>query len=65
MDVTDGAVLKAQRKLGGALLDSSLGLPLLIQVAQQRQACVFNARDTHVKALGNLFDEVSITMLAL
>jgi len=35
------AVLKGPLRLGKGLLESSLALPLLIQVAQQRQACVY------------------------
>lgn len=50
------AVLKGPQRLGRSLLESSLALPLLIQVAQQRQACVFNARDTHLKSLASLYD---------
>ncbi|KAI0776038.1 transcription factor/nuclear export subunit protein 2-domain-containing protein [Trametes elegans] len=55
LDPTD-AVLKGPQRLGKALLDSSLALPLLIQVAQQRQACVFRAPDAHLKSLASLFD---------
>nr|VWP00540.1 Palmitoyltransferase AKR1 (EC (Ankyrin repeat-containing protein AKR1) [Ganoderma boninense] len=43
-------------RLGKALLDSSLALPLLVQVAQQRQSCVFQAPDAHPKSLASLFD---------
>ncbi|KAI0650660.1 transcription factor/nuclear export subunit protein 2-domain-containing protein [Trametes meyenii] len=50
------AVHKGPQRLGKALLDSSLALPLLIQVAQQRQACVFRAPDAHLKSLASLFD---------
>ncbi|KAG6850048.1 hypothetical protein H0H93_001864, partial [Arthromyces matolae] len=50
------AVLKGPWRLGKTLLDSSLALSLLIQVAQQRQACVFKAPDTHLKSLGSLYD---------
>ncbi|KAG6833844.1 hypothetical protein H0H87_011778 [Tephrocybe sp. NHM501043] len=50
------AVLKGPWRLGKALLDSSLALSLLIQVAQQRQACVFKAPDTHLKSLASLYD---------
>jgi THO complex subunit 2 len=53
------AVLKGPQRLGKALLDSSLALPLLIQVAQQRQACVFQAPDAHLKSLASLYDAVS------
>ncbi|KAI9000935.1 transcription factor/nuclear export subunit protein 2-domain-containing protein [Trametes punicea] len=49
-------VLKGPQRLGKALLDSSLALPLLIQVAQQRQACVFQAQDAYLKSLASLFD---------
>ncbi|TFK73010.1 hypothetical protein BDN72DRAFT_791474, partial [Pluteus cervinus] len=49
-------VLKGPQRLGRALLDSSLALPLLIQVAKQRQACVFKAPDAHLKSLASLFD---------
>jgi len=37
----------------------SLGLPLLIQVAQQRQACVFQLLTPHLKSLARLYDAVS------
>ncbi|KAF7978302.1 hypothetical protein HWV62_899 [Athelia sp. TMB] len=50
------AVLKGPQRLGKALLDSSLALPLLIQVAQQRQACVFRAPEAHLKSLASLYD---------
>lgn len=47
-------------RLGKALLDSALALPLLVQVAQQRQSCVFQAPDAHPKSLASLFDTVSL-----
>ncbi|GLB33487.1 putative THO complex subunit 2 N-terminus [Lyophyllum shimeji] len=50
------AVLKGPQRLGRALLESSLALNLLIQVAQQRQACVFKAPDAHIKSLASLYD---------
>jgi THO complex subunit 2 len=59
------AVLKGPQRLGKALLDSSLGLPLLIQVAQQRQACVFQAPDAHLKSLASLYDTVRSPWLLL
>ncbi len=46
------------QRLGKVLLDSSLALPLLVQVAQQRQSCVFRAPDAHPKSLASLFDTV-------
>jgi THO complex subunit 2 len=52
------AVLKGPQRLGKALLDSSLALPLLIQVAQQRQSSVHHARDAHLKSLASLYDAV-------
>jgi len=53
------AVLKGPQRLGKGLIESGLALPLLIQVAQQRQACVFRAPDTHLKSLASLYDTVS------
>jgi THO complex subunit 2 len=53
------ALLKGPQRLGKCLLDSSLATPLLIQVAQQRQSCVFRAPDTHLKSLAGLYDAVS------
>lgn len=50
--------LNATSRLGKALLESKLGLPLLIQVAQQRQSCVYKTSDTHLKSLASLFDTV-------
>ncbi|KAI0047273.1 hypothetical protein FA95DRAFT_1664524 [Auriscalpium vulgare] len=50
------AVLKGPQRLGKALLDSSLALPLLIQVAQQRQSAVFKIQDAHLKSLASLYD---------
>ena len=58
LDPSDNG-LKSPQRLGKALLDSSLALPLLIQVAQQRQSCVFKAPDAHLKSLASLYDTVS------
>lgn len=52
------ATLKGPQRLGKCLLETSLALPLLIQVAQQRQSCVFKAPDTYLKSLASLFDTV-------
>lgn len=60
MDPTEGSRASLQR-LGQGLIDTSLALPLLIHVAQQRQSCVFLARDAHLKSLAGLFDTVSLT----
>ncbi|KAI0832504.1 transcription factor/nuclear export subunit protein 2-domain-containing protein [Trametes gibbosa] len=49
-------ILRGPQRLGKALLDSSLALPLLVQMAQQRQACVFRAPDAYLKSLASLFD---------
>ena len=51
--------LKSLQRLWKALLDSSLALPLLIQVVQQRQPCMFKAPDAHLKSLASLYDTVS------
>ncbi|KAG1857214.1 transcription factor/nuclear export subunit protein 2-domain-containing protein [Suillus tomentosus] len=50
------AVLKGPQRLGKTMLETNLALPLLIQVAQQRQSCVFKAPDAHLKSLASLFD---------
>ena len=52
------AVLKGPQRLGRALLESNLALPLLVQVAQQRQSCVYKAPDAHLKSLASLYDTV-------
>jgi THO complex subunit 2 len=57
--------LKGPQRLGRGLLESSLALPLLIQVAQQRQACVFNAPDAHLKSLASLYDTVCISFVCM
>jgi hypothetical protein len=56
------AVLKGPQRLGKTLLETNLALPLLIQVAQQRQSCVFKAPDAYLKSLASLFDTVSCLM---
>ena len=56
-DVTEAA-LKGAPRLGRALVETKLALPLLIQVAQQRQACVFKVKEGHLKSLGFLYDAV-------
>ena len=56
---TADAVLRAPQRLGRALLESQLALPLLVQVAQQRQACVFQTQNAHLKSLASLYDTVS------
>ena len=67
---TRGARLDIERvrfrgpeRLGSALADSGLAQPLLIQLAQQRQSCVFTAPETHLKSLASLYDTVSIEPL--
>ncbi|TFY55341.1 hypothetical protein EVG20_g9356 [Dentipellis fragilis] len=49
-------VFKGPQRLGKALLDSSLALPLLIQVAQQRQSAVYQTADAHLKSIASLYD---------
>ncbi|TFY81790.1 hypothetical protein EWM64_g2223 [Hericium alpestre] len=49
-------VFKGPQRLGKALLDSSLALPLLIQVAQQRQSAVYQTQDAHLKSIASLYD---------
>jgi THO complex subunit 2 len=59
------AVLKGPQRLGKALLDSQLALPLLVQVAQQRQSAVHKIPDAHLKSLASLYDNVSFYSRAL
>lgn len=47
------------KRFGKQLLDSGLALPLLIQVAQQRESCVFKNTESPLKSLAALFDFVS------
>jgi THO complex subunit 2 len=58
------AIWKSPIRLGKALMDSGLALPLLIQLTQQRQSCVFT-HDAPLKALAALYDEVGITFILL
>lgn len=53
---TSEALTKGPQRLGKTLIDTKLAFPILVQVAQQRQACVFKARDTHLKSISHLFD---------
>jgi len=59
--------LKGPERLTKTIINSSLALPLLVQVAQQRQACVFKAGSTYLKSLSGMFDAVgqSSTLLIL
>src|SRR5260221_14726896 len=52
------AVVKGPQRLGKALLDSQLALPLLVQVVQQRQSAVHKIPDAHLKSLAGLYDAV-------
>ena len=47
---------RGTQRLGKALIDTKLAFPILAQVAQQRQACVFKTRDAHLKSIAYLYD---------
>ncbi|KAI5124799.1 hypothetical protein M0805_005432 [Coniferiporia weirii] len=47
---------KGPQRLGKTLIDTKLAFPILVQVAQQRQACIFKAKDAHLKSIASLFD---------
>jgi THO complex subunit 2 len=47
---------KAKARLASALLGKNLAVPLLVNIALQRQACL--KTDAHLKSLGALFDQV-------
>ena len=51
---------KGPTRLGRFLVETNMALPLLIQVAQQRQACVYKAPNAHLKSLAGLYDAVSV-----
>jgi THO complex subunit 2 len=55
-----GAVLKCPHHLGKALLDLQLKLPLLMQLAQQRQSALYKIPDAHPKSLASLYDAISL-----
>ena len=55
MDVSEVS-LRGTQRLGKALIGTKLALPILAQVAQQRQACVYKARDAHLKSIAYLYD---------
>lgn len=55
LDVTEAA-FKGPQRLGKTLIDTKLAFPILAQVAQQRQACVFKAKDAYLKSIAYLFD---------
>lgn len=57
---SDTYMSKAASRLGGALISSSLAIPLLIQSAQQRQSCVFNVQGAYIQSLASLYDVVSL-----
>ena len=57
------AAYRGTTRLGKALIETKLAFPLLVQVAQQRQACVFKAKDAHLKSIAFLFDAASLSFL--
>ncbi|KIY72984.1 hypothetical protein CYLTODRAFT_343075 [Cylindrobasidium torrendii FP15055 ss-10] len=52
----DKNVVRAAERFGKALVSSKLALPLLVEVAQQRQTAVFSSPSTHLKSLAKLYD---------
>ncbi len=52
------ASLKGSARLEKTLVETKLAFPLLVQVAQQRQTCIFKAKDAHLKSIAYLFDTV-------
>ncbi|GAA5893597.1 hypothetical protein JCM8208_000838 [Rhodotorula glutinis] len=50
------ALVKARSRLRSALLDKGLAVPLLVNIALQRQACL-RTPGAHLKSLGALFDQ--------
>ena len=62
-DVAD-AHLKGAPRLGRALIDSGLAFPLLVQVEQQRQSCIYVTQNAHLKSMAYLLDSVCGILLA-
>jgi THO complex subunit 2 len=50
----------AKGRLVASLKQSGLAIPLLVNIAIQRQACLSDT-EVHLKALGGLFDAVSLS----
>lgn len=53
------ALQNAKIRLTHALRRSGLAMPLLVNIAIQRQACLSDT-EAHLKSLGGLFDQVSL-----
>lgn len=51
---------KGPARLGRYLLETDLARPWLVQVAQMRQSAVYQAQNTPLKSLSNLFDMVRL-----
>ena len=51
------------KRLTRALLEAGLAGKLLLSMAQQRQACIFEEGDVPLKAIGNTFDEIHRVMI--
>lgn len=51
----DGLV-KAKNRLASSILDKGLAMPLAVNIALQRQACL--KTDAHLKSLSSLLDQV-------
>ena len=55
---------KSSQRLREALMDSALGVPLCVLIAQQRQSVIFvEATSCHLKLLGKLYDQVKLPAL--
>lgn len=52
--------MKGPGRLGRYLLEGDIARSLLVQVAQMRQAAVYQAQNTPLKSLSNLFDSVRL-----
>jgi len=54
---------KSSLRLIDALIDNNLITPLFISLCQQRSICVYNTNLTHLKLIGNMFDQTNDTMM--
>lgn len=62
MNQLANARLRLQTSLFNPGTDRSLAMPLLVNIALQRQACLKNT-EAHLKSLGALFDQVCLSPL--
>ena len=57
---------RSSQRLKESLLDNQLAIPLLLLMAQQRSAIVYDTQDDkHLKLVGKLYDQVCLCFLVI